>query len=188
MACKYSHASIISSLKHQAITPHRNHYGHINMSMYSWYSIQNIRHKTLIKFTGRDATAKRGAHFHPTVGSATPNGFTTSHPWAETVSLYLPVTKSEGCNPSSLLSLTLRNARVPLASTLLIASAIRLILSRGCVWHDYPRTDQAWRLYRWAIHHPIPHQAIHLPACKALNFRSSELLLVLRASGVQIRY
>jgi hypothetical protein len=34
----------------------------------------------------------------------------------ETASLCLPVTRSEGCNPSSLLSLTLRNARVPLAS------------------------------------------------------------------------
>jgi hypothetical protein len=40
-------------------------------------------------------------------------------PWcSETTSLCLPVTKSEGRNPSSLLSLTLRkkNARVPLAS------------------------------------------------------------------------
>ena len=27
-------------------------------------------------------TAERGARFHPTVGSMTPNGFTTSHPWA----------------------------------------------------------------------------------------------------------
>ena len=28
------------------------------------------------------ATAKRGAHFHPTIGVATPTGFTTSHPQA----------------------------------------------------------------------------------------------------------
>jgi hypothetical protein len=34
---------------------------------------------------------------------------------SETASLCLPVTRSEGCNPSSLLSLTLRNTRVPLA-------------------------------------------------------------------------
>jgi hypothetical protein len=33
------------------------------------------------------ATAKRGAHFHPTVGVATPSGFTTSHPRAETTML-----------------------------------------------------------------------------------------------------
>jgi hypothetical protein len=50
--------------------------------MYSSYSIQNTRHKTLIISTRRDATAERGARFHPTVGSVTPNGFTTSHPRA----------------------------------------------------------------------------------------------------------
>jgi hypothetical protein len=33
------------------------------------------------------ATAERGARFHPTVGSMTPNGFTTSHPRAETTML-----------------------------------------------------------------------------------------------------
>jgi hypothetical protein len=30
------------------------------------------------------ATTERGARFHPTVGIATPSGFTTSHPRAET--------------------------------------------------------------------------------------------------------
>jgi hypothetical protein len=33
------------------------------------------------------ATAERGARFHPTVGSVTPNEFTTSHPRAETTML-----------------------------------------------------------------------------------------------------
>ena len=33
------------------------------------------------------ANAERGACFHPTIGSATPNGFTTSHPRAETTML-----------------------------------------------------------------------------------------------------
>jgi hypothetical protein len=33
------------------------------------------------------ATAERGARFHPTVGVATPSGFTTSHPRAETTML-----------------------------------------------------------------------------------------------------
>ena len=53
-----------------------------NMSMRPGYSIRNTRYKTLIRSTRRDATAERGAHFHPTVGSVTPNGFTTSHPRA----------------------------------------------------------------------------------------------------------
>ena len=33
------------------------------------------------------ATAERGARFHPTVGSVTPNGFTTSHPQDEATML-----------------------------------------------------------------------------------------------------
>ena len=33
------------------------------------------------------ATTERGARFHPTVGSATPNRFTTSHPQDETMML-----------------------------------------------------------------------------------------------------
>jgi hypothetical protein len=41
--------------------------------------------KTLIRNTSAmEATAERGARFHPTVGVATPTGFTTSHPRAET--------------------------------------------------------------------------------------------------------
>jgi hypothetical protein len=39
--------------------------------------------KTLIRNRERDATAERGAHFHPTIGSVTPNGFTTDHPRAK---------------------------------------------------------------------------------------------------------
>jgi hypothetical protein len=48
------------------------------------FKIQDI---TLIRKTPGDATAERGARFHPTVGSTTPNGFTTSHPRAETTML-----------------------------------------------------------------------------------------------------
>jgi hypothetical protein len=41
--------------------------------------------KTLIRnISAMEATAERGARFHPTVGVVTPNGFTTSHPRAET--------------------------------------------------------------------------------------------------------
>jgi hypothetical protein len=57
-------------------------YERINMSMHPGYSIQNTRHKHLSENTRCDATAERGARFHPTVGSVTPNGFTTSHPRA----------------------------------------------------------------------------------------------------------
>jgi hypothetical protein len=52
------------------------------------FKIQDI---TLIRKTPGDATAERGARFHPTVGSATPNGFTTSHPRARPRCLRLSV-------------------------------------------------------------------------------------------------
>jgi hypothetical protein len=38
--------------------------------------------KTLIRTRRRDATVERGACFHPTIGSVTPNRFTTGHPRA----------------------------------------------------------------------------------------------------------
>jgi hypothetical protein len=56
----------------------------INVRIYiSRYKMKN----TYQKNTRSDATAERGARFHPTVGSTTPNGFTTSHPRAETTML-----------------------------------------------------------------------------------------------------
>jgi hypothetical protein len=49
---------------------------------------QGARGKTLIKINTRgQATAERGARFHLTIGLATPCGFTTSHPRAETMML-----------------------------------------------------------------------------------------------------
>ena len=50
---------------------------------------QDAKGKTLIRNNTRGyATAKRGARFHPTIGLATPSGFTTSHPRAETTMLW----------------------------------------------------------------------------------------------------
>jgi hypothetical protein len=56
----------------------------INVRIYiSRYKMKN----TYQKNTRSDAIAERGAHFHPTVGSTTPKGFTTSHPRSETTML-----------------------------------------------------------------------------------------------------
>jgi hypothetical protein len=41
---------------------------------------QSTSMKTLIRTRRRDVTAERGVRFHPTIGSVTPNGFTTGHP------------------------------------------------------------------------------------------------------------
>jgi hypothetical protein len=50
------------------------------------FKMQYVKH--LSEITPEvSATAERGARFHPTVGIATPNGFTTSHPRAETMML-----------------------------------------------------------------------------------------------------
>jgi hypothetical protein len=52
------------------------------------YIYQDARGKTLIRDnTKGQATVERGARFHPTVGIVTSNGFTTSHPQAETTML-----------------------------------------------------------------------------------------------------
>ena len=50
------------------------------------FNIQDIKHLSEIT-PGVIPTVERGAHFHPTVGSTTPNGFTTSQPRAETTML-----------------------------------------------------------------------------------------------------
>jgi hypothetical protein len=50
------------------------------------FKVQDVKHLSEIT-PEMSATAERGARFHPTVGSATPNGFTTSHPRAETTML-----------------------------------------------------------------------------------------------------
>jgi hypothetical protein len=42
---------------------------------------QDVKGKALIRNNTRgQATAERGARFHPTVDLVTPSGFTTSHP------------------------------------------------------------------------------------------------------------
>ena len=73
-------------------TPHRQSYTETihNFTDYE-HTCQHINFKiqdiTLIRKTPGNATAKRGARFHPTVGSVTPNEFTTSHPQDETTML-----------------------------------------------------------------------------------------------------
>ena len=107
---------------------------------------QDAKGKRLIRNNTRGyATAERGALFHPTVGLATPKGFTTSHPRAETTMLLrlrLSVYQWPGAKVTilplyyhSLCVLPEFSPRIPPT----IASTPRLILLRGCVWCDYPR-------------------------------------------------
>jgi hypothetical protein len=59
---------------------------YIHIPVYEFQDAIYIKH--LSEITPEvGATTERGARFHPTVGSATPNGFTTSHPRAETTML-----------------------------------------------------------------------------------------------------
>jgi hypothetical protein len=56
------------------------------MSVYIYFNMHKEKHLSESNTKGY-ATAERGASFHPTVGSVTPNVFTTSHPQAETMML-----------------------------------------------------------------------------------------------------
>ena len=51
------------------------------MLAYIYFKMPKAKHLSEGNTRGY-ATAERGAHFHPTVGSVTPNGFTTIHPQA----------------------------------------------------------------------------------------------------------
>jgi hypothetical protein len=82
------HATTISDQ-----TPHRQSYtetlhdftAYEHKSQNIHFHIQDEKH--LSENTRSDATAERGARFHPTVGSMTPNRFITSHRRAETTML-----------------------------------------------------------------------------------------------------
>ena len=126
---------------------------------------QYAKGKTLIRNnTKGQATVERGARFHPTVGSATPNGFTTSHSRAETTMLWACVSVCQWPRAKvTLLPLYYHSLCIlPEFSSSPcvcppIASTPRLILLRGCVWRDFPHTGQSWWLYGWVVHLPIPH-------------------------------
>jgi hypothetical protein len=65
------------------IIQYRDHFRHIKYKHaihYFQFKTQGI--KTLIRTIRHNATAERGARFHPTIGSVTPDGFITGHPRA----------------------------------------------------------------------------------------------------------
>jgi hypothetical protein len=155
---KYKHASTILLIK----TPGKHFYTETiyectTMSMHSrniQFKIQDIN--TYQKNTRCNATAERGARFHPTVGSATPNGFTTSHPRArprgfETQS---PTSRSsevkdEGYSPSPLLkthcifrSSSGSPSAIPVVCSPLSPHFLSCFVLQGCVWHEFPRSGQ----------------------------------------------
>jgi hypothetical protein len=127
-----------------------------NMSMRPGYSIQDTRYKHLSENTRCDATAERGARFHPTVGSVTPNGFTTSHPRARPrclrFSLLLPAQRKSRTKVTLLLlcselpvfleflSVLFRDlcrACSPLSPPPYHTSSLAFSL-QDCVWREFP--------------------------------------------------
>ena len=141
------------------------------------------------------ATATRGARFHPTVGVATPTGFTTSHPRAETTmsgDLRLSVCQCPGAKVAILPlydhSLCVKLPEFP----------SRLPPFNRFSHTPYPlaRLRVARLPSRWSVMTALriggspPHpSSSHQPtSLQGIYFRASEPLLVLRASGVQIRY
>jgi hypothetical protein len=155
------------------------------------------RHKYLSENTRCNATAERGARFHPTVGSATPNGFTTSHPRArprcfETQSLTSRSSEvqDEGYSPSPLLmthcisrSSSGSPSAIPVVCVCVCVSVCSTLppppfhtsfLLRGCVWHEIPcPMVRSESFYGWAVR-PIPSFTLeeppHLPSGWVIHF------------------
>jgi hypothetical protein len=72
--------------KHSYIVIVHNFIVYKHISHHMNFKMQYVKH--LSEITPEvSATVDRGACFHPTVGLATPSGFTTSHPRAETTML-----------------------------------------------------------------------------------------------------
>jgi hypothetical protein len=59
---------------------------YIHIPVYEFQDAIHMKHLSDIT-PEEGVTTERGAHFHPTVGVATPSGFTTSHPRAKTMML-----------------------------------------------------------------------------------------------------
>jgi hypothetical protein len=146
---------------------------------------------TLIRNSGRDANAERGARFHPTVGSVIPTGFTTSHPRArprcfETQSPASSSTevKDEGYSPSPLF-MTLCIFGVPLvllprflSRALLLSpppfhTSFLAFFLQGCVWHEFPCPWSGLRASTDGRFTPIPSFTLeeppHLPSWRVIH-------------------
>jgi hypothetical protein len=148
----------------------------------------------LIRNSERDANAERGAHFHPTIGSVIPTGFTTSHPQArprcfETQSPTSSSTKvkDEGYSSSPLLmtlyifqssssspsSIPVARALLcPLLSTLLFYARLRV--ARISLSMVRPES-----FYGWAVHPPLHpsftlEEPPHLPSWWVIHSRVRE--------------
>ena len=128
-----------------------------------------------------NATAERGARFHPTIGSVIPRGFTTNHPWAETTMLRYCISVCQWPRMRVTLPLLCYHSLCIFQSSLpsLASAPFSLLprvffLLRGCVWCNFPRTSQAWWLYGWVVH--APHLSLlirtHLPTNPGESFNS----------------
>jgi hypothetical protein len=145
------------------------------MSMHPGYSIQDTRYKHLSENTRCDATAERGARFHPTVGSVTPNGFTTSHPRARPrclrFSLLLPAQRKSRTKVTLLLlcselpvfpeflqfSSAIPVARVLLSLPPLTTLPLLPFLCKIVCGVNFPIRGQVWELLRMGGSPPSPH-------------------------------
>jgi hypothetical protein len=133
--------------------------------------------------TPSDATTERGAHFHPTIVSTIPNGFTTSDPRArprcfETQSLtsHSLEVQDEGYFPSPLLMthrISWSSSGSPPANFCRVCVSVCMLpspppfctsfLLRGCVWHEIPcLMVRSESFYGWVVR-PIPSFTLEEP-------------------------
>ena len=79
---------IIKTLHRHSYTKIVHHFTVLWVYIYPYINFKMQYIKYLSEITPEvGATAERGARFHPTIGVATPDGFTTSHPRADTTML-----------------------------------------------------------------------------------------------------
>jgi hypothetical protein len=145
-----------------------------NMSMRPGYSIQDKIYKHLSENTRCEVTTERGARFHPTVGSMTPNGFTTSHPRARPrclrFNLLLPTQRKSRTNVTLLLlfsELPVFPEILQFSSTIPVVHVLPHPFSHMsflafstifCVAQIPPYVVRSGSFYEWAV---LPHPLIN---------------------------
>jgi hypothetical protein len=139
--------------------------------------------------------AERGARFHPTVGSVTPNGFTTSHPRARPrclrFSLLLPSQRKSRTKVTLLLlcsELPIFQEFLPVlfrdpyhASSLILFPTLPFFpFLQDCVWREFPHLWPGLRASTNGRFTPIPSLTLEepprLPFWQVIHSRVRELL------------
>jgi hypothetical protein len=140
-------------------------------------------------------TAERGVHFHPTIGSMTPNRFTTSHPRATPRCLRFSILLPAQRKSRTKVTLLLLCSELPVFPEFLLVFFCDLCRAHSlfpfptlpffpflqyCVWCEFPRPWSGLRASMDGRFTPIPSLTLeeppHLPSWRVIHSRVRELL------------